>query len=251
MKYGMKSDVGRVRLENQDRVGIFFNKNITLLILCDGMGGHFGGGLASSTTLNVFDKKFSTNFPVDKINDPYVISDWFRSTVNSARNEMIKISHNDEAKLDMGTTVTATIIDKENKIIYVFNIGDSRTYVLTRYGEIKQITIDHNLYNKLIAEGVPPVEAKMNRYHAALTSALGPQKTTKIELFDVSKHYDEISLFLATSDGVHDFIDLPILEQILRSELEPEAKCEELVFEALTNQSTDNCTAGIVVLDNK
>ena len=61
MKYCVDSNIGVVREENQDRAAVFENDYILLAILCDGMGGHYGGSLASSITIETFkqDQAFS------------------------------------------------------------------------------------------------------------------------------------------------------------------------------------------------
>lgn len=250
MEYGITSDMGRVRLENQDKASYFTKGNYVLLILCDGMGGHYGGGIASRTTINTFNKAFNNSIPAENSEIKDYVS-WFKKTVDASRDEMIKISANDEAKLDMGTTVTAALLNTKTRLLLIFNIGDSRTYAMTTFGELKQITVDHNLYNKLInEEGKSPYEAKLNRFHASLTSALGPDKRTKIEVFDLSSQYEHVYSLLVTSDGVHDFIEKPKMEMILRENLNAEDMTKKLVEEALDNKSTDNCSAGMVVLDN-
>ncbi|WP_027334640.1 PP2C family protein-serine/threonine phosphatase [Mycoplasmopsis felifaucium] len=253
MDYGKTSDVGKVRLENQDALATFVNDDFSLLILCDGMGGHYGGGLASSIAINVFDKEFRKSLP--KLDENYKVQtyiDWFKKTVSQAKKEMIKISDKDEAKLDMGTTVTGALICEKAKFIVIFNIGDSRTYILTTYGEIKQITIDHNYLNQLISQGVPEIEAKKFRNQASLTSALGPDKKTKIEIFTIdSKDFDSIYAIVSTSDGTHDFINKPILEAMLRKNESAQKLSSEIVNYALDNHSTDNASCGIVILDNK
>ncbi|MGV2392474.1 UNVERIFIED_CONTAM: hypothetical protein O8I53_05565 [Campylobacter lari] len=165
---------------------------------------------------------------------------------------MIKISDRDEAKLDMGTTVTATLINHKYRFALVFNIGDSRTYVLTTYGELKQITVDHNLLNQFIKDKIPEHIARKNRRHAALTSALGPSKTTTIEVFTLTgKQFNLIYAILASSDGAHDFIDNHALEMMLKKDEKAQTIADEIVNYSLKQKSTDNSTVGLVILDNK
>lgn len=54
---------------------------------------------------------------------------------------MIKFAEKDKALMDMGTTLTAALIAPDK--VYIFNIGDSRTYAYN--GLFHQITKDHNL----------------------------------------------------------------------------------------------------------
>lgn len=253
MDFGRKTDVGRIRLENQDALAIFTNDDFVLLLLCDGMGGHYGGGIASSTTISVFDKSFKNLLqPSNQEVDIKTYTQWFKETINSVKKEMIRISDKDEAKLDMGTTVTGVLINKQQQYAIIFNIGDSRTFALTTEGELKQITVDHNYLNQLIKDGVPEIEAKKYRNNASLTSALGPDKKTIIEFFVINqKEFQKIHAFISTSDGAHDFIEKPTMEQILRKDEKAEELASEIVDYAIENLSTDNVTCGIVILDNK
>lgn len=59
MEHIIKTDVGVVRKENQDRAAFFEKGDVALAILCDGMGGHTGGSFASSLTINSFEKEFA------------------------------------------------------------------------------------------------------------------------------------------------------------------------------------------------
>ncbi|WP_029608691.1 PP2C family protein-serine/threonine phosphatase [Mycoplasma simbae] len=249
--FGELSVVGNVRTENQDKVGHFAKSSTRMIILCDGMGGHFGGAYASKITVNVFNNEFYSSMPLEK-KDITSYANWFKKCIEQARSEMKKMGQNDEAKLDMGTTVTAAIFDNVDNFLYIFNIGDSRTYVLTAAGDLKQITIDHNLLNRLIREdGMSEAEAKKIRYNSALTSALGPQKKTKIEIFDLSQELHKVHGILSTSDGVHNFIDKATIEQILKKESSEQKAVESLVRHALDNKSTDNASAVYVtVKDN-
>ncbi|WP_406617406.1 PP2C family protein-serine/threonine phosphatase [Mycoplasmopsis adleri] len=253
MDFGKTSDVGRVRLENQDALAIFANDDFVFLLLCDGMGGHYGGGIASSTTISTFDKEFKKSFP--KHSQPLDVKpyiEWFKNTILLAKNEMTRLSDRDEAKLDMGTTVTGALINHKENYIIVFNIGDSRTYALTTSGELIQVTTDHNYLNQLIAQGVPELEARKHRNQAALTSALGPDKKLKIAVTTIMPNdYKSVYSLIVTSDGVHDFIDKPEMEQRLRQAKSAQKLTEELVLCALDNHSTDNSSCGIVVLDNE
>ncbi|MBZ4195267.1 PP2C family protein-serine/threonine phosphatase [Mycoplasma tauri] len=252
MDFGRVSDIGTRRLENQDALAIFTNENFILLLLCDGMGGHYGGSIASSTTIKVFqqefDKSLTQYFNSSEV-DSYM--EWVKNTINKTKKEMIRISDHDEAMMDMGTTVTGALVNLRDKFILFFNVGDSRTYVLTTLGELHQITSDHNYLNQLISEGIPEREARKYRNHVALTSSLGPDKRTKIEFFTV-KHdvFNQVYSIISTSDGAHDFVPKPYMEGILKSDNSADIIAKDIVEYALRNNSTDNASCGIVVLDN-
>lgn len=69
MKFTVKTDVGVVRSENQDRAAVFKNDKFTFAILCDGMGGHQGGSYASSIAIATFEKEFNKGFDIENVTE--------------------------------------------------------------------------------------------------------------------------------------------------------------------------------------
>ncbi len=238
MKYTIKTDVGVVRSENQDRAKVFENDTVTFAILCDGMGGHEGGSHAARITINQFGKEFSKSLP--KTEDKY--GEWFTHALKKSKKAMEKYAWRNSALLDMGTTVTAALITKSN--IYVYNVGDSRTYVYN--GLLHQITVDHNLRNHYIKKfGYSEEEAATVLGAAALTSALGPKKKTHVEQFIVENE-PTVKYLILTSDGIHDYISKPNFETIISSDSTDEQKSEVLIKQAIKGKSSDNLTAIIL-----
>ncbi|MGL5519853.1 MAG: PP2C family protein-serine/threonine phosphatase [Metamycoplasmataceae bacterium] len=240
MKYIINTNVGVVREENQDRADVIENDNIVIAILCDGMGGHFGGSLASSITINTFKDEIHK-----APNNKTEISEWVKTTIKKAKENMIYEAGEDSSKKDMGTTLTIAIIFKKTKEIVIFNIGDSRTYIYD--GLLYQITRDHNLMNYYIdKEGMSEFEASKIPGATALTSALGPTKKTNIEAFTIDNDFSsnsEKKIFLVlTSDGIHDYISKPKFEMILSDNNPLQVKSEDLIRSAIKGGSTDNLT---------
>lgn len=239
MEFVVKTDVGVVRSENQDRAAVFTNDEYTFAILCDGMGGHQGGSYASSIAIATFEKEFQRGFDIEKV------ADWFKTTVGKARNEMTKFAGKETALLDMGTTLTAALIAED--AVYIFNIGDSRTYAYN--GLLHQITRDHNLWNYYIDKlGYRPEEAAKIMGAAALTSALGPTKNLTIDAM-VVQNDENLKYLILTSDGVHDYISKPNFEKIIAdNNSDIDEKGEELIAQAIKGKSSDNLTCVIVKL---
>ncbi|VEU68453.1 PP2C family protein-serine/threonine phosphatase [Mycoplasmopsis pulmonis] len=239
------TDTGTVREENQDRAAFFQNEKTAFLILCDGMGGHFGGSLASSITVKEFEKLFSEGIPSNR----KTLYEWFEFGLKRAREKMKFEAGDDVAKNDMGTTVTAALVFKQDKQIYIFNVGDSRTYVYN--GLLHQVTIDHNLMNHYIRNSnLDPTQAASMPGASALTSALGPKKKTSLEVFEINED-SKVEYLILTSDGIHDFLPRNTIERIVRKEnVSLEWKTKELIKEALIGRSTDNLTVIIMDLKN-
>lgn len=239
MRHVVKTDVGVVRSENQDRAAAFVGRHVTFAILCDGMGGHTGGSYASSITIATFEKEFNKAEPtIDNV------TSWFAEAIKKSIDAMKKQAEGNAPLMDMGTTVTAAaIFDKK---ILIINVGDSRTYVYN--GLLHQITVDHNLRNYYIEHyGYSEDEAAQLVGAAALTSALGPTKTVRIEPFEIDRD-DSTRFVVLTSDGIHDYIAKPVFESILSRADSIEEKGEELIARAIKGKSSDNLTCLIVDL---
>lgn len=239
MEFVVKTDVGVVRSENQDRAAVFTNDEYTFAILCDGMGGHQGGSYASSIAIATFEKEFQRGFDIEKI------TEWFKSTVAKSRNEMAKFAGKNTSLLDMGTTLTAALIAED--AVYIFNIGDSRTHAYN--GLLHQITRDHNLRNHYIDKfGYKPEDAAKIMGAAALTSALGPTKQLNIDAM-VVQNDENLKYIILTSDGIHDYISKPNFEKIIAdNNSDIDEKGEELIAQAIKGKSSDNLTCVIVKL---
>ncbi|OYD26638.1 protein phosphatase [Mycoplasma testudineum] len=236
MKHIIKTDTGVFRNENQDRAAFFEKDDIALAILCDGMGGHFGGSLASSITIDSFKKHFNNSQL--KISDN--LYEWFEKGLRISREAMITEAGNSVEKIDMGTTVVAALFFRKANKIFVFNVGDSRAYVYN--GLLHQVSIDHNLMNYYIRnEKMDPKDARIINSATALTSALGPRKKTNLEVFEISED-SKAKYLILTSDGVHDYITKQHFEAVIAAKTDLEYKATTLIKDAIDGKSTDNLT---------
>lgn len=240
-----KSDIGTFRRENQD--SFVFLKNKTgqaLAVVCDGLGGHNCGDIASAMAVSML-KHFFHQTEWKKLKTDEQIHDWLRTSVETIQQEMNEYSVSHEEANDMGTTMVITLI--ANQKAYLVNIGDSRAYLFNEKG-LQQLTSDHNILN-LYLKNNPEKLADMDvnkTYWKALTSALGPVKNLTVDIFDLS--ITTPSYFLLTSDGVHDFLEEWEISHILEKNSSLKAKVKMLIKQALNNVSTDNLTAMLVLV---
>lgn len=263
MEYIKATDKGVYREENQDRAEVFENDFVLMAILCDGMGGHFNGSLAASITIETFRERFAL-----LSSDRSTLNDWFKETIKLSKENMIAEAADNQKKMDMGTTVTSAIIFKDDLEIFIFNIGDSRTY-LSRFGELKQITADHNVMTYyILKENLSEFQAAKLPGAHALISALGPTKKTSIEPFIIEpltkiaepkrswfkrnnnenkEKLNEKNYIVLTSDGIHDYIRKPHFESIINEDKKTlQEKADELIKVAIKGGSSDNLTCIIV-----
>ncbi|PPE05014.1 phosphorylated protein phosphatase [Entomoplasma ellychniae] len=241
------TNIGNYRKSNQDFIGFLDKKNgSSISVVCDGMGGHAHGEIASKMAVELLLKNFHevdlSNFTDSEINV------WLRNSIKQILKEMKEYSNINIETKDMGTTLTAILF--VNKKAFVVNVGDSRTYKISK-NKISQVTKDQNLWNDTKNKEEKKKEikkflgAKFNEltYWKVLTSALGPNKNLKIDTYLIK---EPIGTYVLTTDGVHDYIDEVTLKEMVLEKSRLKTKAKEIVSYALKNLSTDNLSLLIV-----
>ena len=148
MTSAVKTHIGYVRDENQDRVEIReFGDNL-LVAVCDGMGGERSGSKASSMASDVFFEHFEEGYEADM--DAYSIRSLLLSSVSAANSVVYTTARMDYQNFGMGTTCVAAFVS--DTYIAVANVGDSRAYLL-RDGTLSQVTTDHTVVHMLLENG--------------------------------------------------------------------------------------------------
>jgi serine/threonine protein phosphatase PrpC len=155
LQFAALTDVGRQREHNEDN--FLVDKKIGLFVVCDGMGGHAAGEVASALAVRTLHEELKKE--ADLLQDYQEgrkdggrvsrrdITNLLEFAVNRASSRVHAEAVKDSKKRGMGTTLAATLLlGHEAFIIWV---GDSRVYHL-RAGTVTQLTEDHNVYNELI-----------------------------------------------------------------------------------------------------
>ncbi len=252
------TDVGRQRAHNEDCFSILTqcyksesNQGRTfqgkgLYILCDGMGGHDGGEIASQLAVDTLKKYFAEHWH-DELPSETTIFDGI-----IAANNAIYAINQEKASFGsgrMGTTLVLTLI--QDTKVAIAHLGDSRIYRLQRDGLLEQLTVDHEVGQREIKRGIEPEMAYARPDAYQLTQALGPRDETflepDIEFFDLI----DDTLFVLASDGLTDNQLLEIHWQTnLLPLLEPNTSLEDGVQDLidLGNEYNghDNITAIVV-----
>ncbi len=242
IEYELRTDIG-TREDQQDCAGTHQADDLFLAVLCDGMGGHKGGALASFTVVKEFLSSAEAG-SIDKLNVP-------ESLIACAEraNRLVRELRDEQGeRLNAGTTLVSVVID-ENKL-YWLSAGDSRLYIV-RGGKITQITKDHNYFyvlDRLLSEGRISAEKyrQKSRGGHALISFIG---IPRLDIVDINLEpfilYPGDVLLLA-SDGLFKIMDN---EDILRCiEARMDKSADELIdfIRRSENTSKDNSTFIIV-----
>ena len=235
-----KTDIGMKRNENQDRVYTeFLGENVSVAIVCDGMGGASSGGVASQLAIDSIVKRVKENFRNDMSENS--IRNMMLTSVHYANTEVYESSKADIEKNGMGTTVVAALI--VNKKIYVVSVGDSRAYLLNKEG-IKQITTDHTYVEMLYRNGeITAEERETHELRNVITRAVGVEADVDVDYFELEE-YGNFSVLLC-SDGLSKYCNKEMIyDTVFEKDLD--LAVDKLIDYANESGGKDNITVAIV-----
>lgn len=239
-----KTDLGRVRENNEDKFEFYVPEEERAIatrglvfVVCDGMGGHAAGQIASELTLNTFLDVY-LNHPSDSA--PFAMD----AAVTAANRYVYDVAMSVPDRRGMGTTLSALILLQDE--VFTVQVGDSRVYRI-RGGEISQLTGEHTWVDEAIRQGwVTEEGAKTHKNRHMLLRAVGVEPAVEVE---VRTHDSaEGDLYVLCSDGLSNHVsDGQILEVAQR--FSPADAVRKLVSMALLDGGSDNCTAMVVRTD--
>ncbi len=190
-----KTDIGKVRSENQDGfIHGAFDDGASWAVVCDGMGGPGGGQLASSTVINLVGEKIRLCY-----NESMKLQSFenlFLSAITTANVALYDKGCLDTSLHGMGTTIVAVIVKDGQACIA--HVGDSRVYKISD-GKLTQITRDHSLAQEMLDGGQITPEEYASYPKNIITRAVGISENVDIE-FNFTDIADGDALILC-SDG--------------------------------------------------
>ena len=200
MKIVAKTDKGIVRSSNQDAYAVGeFPDEVAWAIVCDGMGGHAGGNIASALAVKVISDKINASYR-ENMRDSS-IRNMLDSALTAANMEVYDMAEADPELRGMGTTVVCAIV--KNGYAFIAHAGDSRAYIYD--GALRQITTDHSYVQTLVDIGkITKEEAEHHPNKNKITRAIGAEKMIDID-FDEVELNDEDVLILCT-DGLSNYV---------------------------------------------
>ena len=246
VSFGLVSDVGLVRTNNQDAAVSLFSRNCSvdeypdfgLFVVADGMGGHIEGEKASAIVARVLATHVAKHiylplFAPDNEGYRVPFTELLSEAIQKANGEVIK--HVPKG----GTTATAVVIIGD--LIHIAHVGDSRAYLITEDG-VEQLTRDHSLVQRLIElDQLTPEEAVSHPQKNVLYRALG--QTESLEVDVMTRRMPANSRLLICSDGLWGLIEEHDIFDISMNTANPQQACEKLVALANTHGGIDNITA--------
>ncbi len=240
-----KTDLGRVRENNEDKFEYFLPEDATTLasrglvfLVCDGMGGHAAGQIASELTAKTFIDVY-LNHPSS---EPEVA---MSGGVTAANRYVLDVSRAVPSRRGMGTTLSGLILLQDQA--FTVQVGDSRVYRL-RSGELTMLTQDHTYIEEAIRSGaLTPEEAENHPYKHVLTRAVGTEDALNpdVSRWDVA----EGDLYLLCSDGLLNHVGDDQIAETMRQG-PPSEIAWRLVGLALLGGGSDNTTVVVVRVDD-
>ncbi len=238
MKFAIKSDVGQRRKVNEDAAGYFESKNhIPVMMVCDGIGGHNAGEIASAMALMSIGQAWEKT----EFNDVEEVYQWLIQKITEANEAIFNRSAQYEDLYGMGTTLVAAIVIGNQ--LMIANVGDSRAYVLRNF-QLKQLTEDQSLVNALLKSGeITPKEAENHPNKNIVTQSLGVTSSVEIDFVRMTVK-DEDTLLLC-SDGLSDMLSLEEIRNVMNHYSDVNQQVEKAIEEANEAGGRDNITVAI------
>lgn len=253
LQFAALTDVGKKREHNEDN--FLVDRKMSLFVVCDGMGGHAAGEVASAIAVRtvhdevkrereLVDDYLAGKTGADRVSKRDILN-MLEFAVNRASGRIHAEAAKDPKKRGMGTTIVAILFIGSQA--FIVHVGDSRVYML-RENVLEQVTEDHNVYNELLKR------KKMTREQV---EKLAP-KNAITRAVGVYEHCEPDTLvldvvagdrFLLCSDGLSEYFEeeLTELATVLR-EPDADSAARTLIDTANDRGGKDNITAIIVTV---
>ena len=238
-----RSEVGRVRLSNEDSYGFDLRQGV--FVVCDGMGGHAAGEVASSIAVETVLSYFRDHEPLAAdaaLIDAPLGAQLLSDAVSKANESILEYAQGHSGASGMGTTLVAARFAEGR--FTIAHIGDSRIYLM-RNGSLLQLTEDHSLVMEQVRRGIMTVdEAKKSTAQHIITRALGTEDNSPPDLAEFPAERGDT--LLLTTDGVLRHIEDPDIHDILANAPTLQAACDTLIDAAIEAGGEDNATCVII-----
>jgi len=238
LQMAARTNKGRVRDHNED--ALYFDVRERISIVCDGMGGHAGGHIASELAVQVISNQMRQLKPQGWSDEEQVV-EAVKLSVFGANDHILSRAQGDQGLFDMGTTVVACAFMDDR--VVTANVGDSRIYRIAA-NAIEQVSSDHSLVAERVAAGLLDPDSEEAAMMANIvTRALGmDQITVDITIEDLRPG----DVYLLCSDGLSDMVEDHEMLEVVINNPSLELACLNLVDLANERGGIDNITVALV-----
>ncbi|HVV85970.1 MAG TPA: protein phosphatase 2C domain-containing protein [Kofleriaceae bacterium] len=224
-----RTDVGAQRTQNED--AMYYDDFLGVYLVCDGMGGHASGQVASDLAIRTIVHALKTNDPV-----PAPGTDPLVTAMKAANAAVFQRGQIDPTCHGMGTTAVGLRVD--GGILHICHCGDSRAYLL-RHGQFMPITRDHSLRN--LYQDRPDLIGQLGPATSnVIIRAVGLDAAVEIEHNTMPIEHGDV--YLLCCDGLSDLVDDWMIREILTAGDPLDVVADNLIRAANNNGGTDNIT---------
>lgn len=229
LAWSARSDVGLVREHNEDS----FLVRAPLFAVCDGMGGHAAGEVASTIAVHVIAEQTPAHATDVELG----------AAIEAANTKVIEGAATGVGEPGMGCTATAAFIEGDK--MAVAHVGDSRIYLLNA-GNLVRVTHDHSFVEELVDAGeITADEARVHPSRSVITRALGNDPTMYADHFTLG--VEKGDRIIICSDGLSSMIDDSDIEALACTSPTPKECTDNLIGAALAAGGSDNVS--VVTID--
>ena len=223
---------GTGKVENEDRIIVgktiissgFFqtDENCSVIAIADGVGGNNAGAVAS-------------HFVANKLCGLKTVS---KESLTEINNELLRLSVTSTDLCGMATTLSGFCIN--DGMMSLFNVGNTRVYLLQSRKYLKQLTVDDTTLQFLISTGqITEEESKLFDRKNEITSCFGGGKASVFQI-KINQTERFTVPFMLTSDGVHDYLSPDLIEDIVEEHGISVESCKNIVACAKEKGSPDD-----------
>lgn len=234
-----KTDVGKKRKANEDSMGDAVTRNGWVSVVCDGMGGHVGGAVASKIAVTTILENLDRVY----YEDPKIA---IGESIDKANLAILEKAVEQPELAGMGSTCVLLLV-RDGKV-YIGHVGDSRIYLI-RSKQILQLTKDHSYVQMLVDCGEITKE-QMERHPRKneITNALGLPNMSPATVLNNEIIPEAGDCFLLCSDGLSGMVSDNAINKVIsrQSEMNAQDRVDKLVAMANENGGLDNITVQLV-----
>lgn len=220
-----KTHTGLQRPDNEDSM----SARPPVFVVADGMGGAQAGEVASRLAVEAFEQGLP---------DGGSAEERLVRRTREANLQIHELSHAEQERAGMGTTLTAAYVDGDE--LAIAHVGDSRAYLFRR-GQLKRLTRDHTLVGALVEQGkLTEEEAAEHPQRSIITRALGPEADVEVDTWRYPLRAGDVVLLC--SDGLTSMVPDDRISNVLLAAGNLEQMADGLIDEANAAGGRDNIT---------
>ena len=196
---------------NEDSVGVFDNGDKYCFVVCDGLGGHGRGEVASALVVDVL---------MDQFYKSEELVNFIGQALETAQHRLTKKQMAENKAHEMKTTVVVMAIDEN--MVYIGHVGDSRLYVFVN-GRLKRKTTDHSVPGMLaMTREIRDDEIRGHPDRNLLLRVMGVEWEEPMYEMGLPVQLKKGMAFLLCTDGFWEYIDEATMRKTLKKSRTPE-----------------------------